>query len=302
MDSTAMSGASGDEGMSWYPAPAKLNLCLHVLGRRADGYHELQTVFRLVSLADEVGIGVRADGQIRREHTLPGVAEKDDLCVRAARLLREHALTLSLPSDTLSGADIRLRKRIPMGGGLGGGSSDAATVLLVLNRQWQLNLGREALMALALQLGADVPFFLFGRNAVGEGVGERLSALSLEPAWYLILIPQVSVSTKEIFSSPALTRNTKPLKIPPFLPGLGRNDLEPVATALYPEVAVHLNWFLQRATLGMRGTARMTGSGACVFAEFASQDAAQAVAAQLPEGMRGVVAQGLEQHPLYDWL
>lgn len=277
--------------LTWYPAPGKLNLFLHVLGRRADGMHLLQTVFRLIEAGDRVGLAARDDGGIHFD----GEFGEENLCVRAARLLKST-------SGTRMGASIVLEKHLPVGGGLGGGSSDAATVLLVLNRLWGLGLGREQLMALGLNLGADVPFFLFGESAVGGGVGERLTALQLPPAWYLVLQPQVPVSTKEIFADPALTRDTKPLKIPPFLPGLGRNDLQPVATALYPEVAAHLNWFLQCAKSGMRGAARMTGSGACVFAEFGSESEARAAAAQLPEGMQGVVAQGLEQHPLYDWL
>ena len=183
-----------------------------------------------------------------------------------------------------------------MGGGLGGGSSDAASVLLVLNRLWDLNLPRAALAEVALGLGADVPLFVFGENALGEGVGERLQALALEPAWYLVLVPQVSVSTREIFAEPALTRNSKPLKIPPFLSGQGRNDLEPVVLAKYPEVAAHLAWLRQH-----RPDARVTGSGACVFAEFESESEARELCATLPESMQGFVAGGLERHPLHDW-
>ena len=284
-------------GMDWYPAPAKLNLFLHVLGRRSDGYHLLQTVFRLVDLCDEVGVAVRDDGVIRRVDATPGVEEKDDLCLRAARILREHALTSGIPGAQVLGVDLGLRKRIPIGGGLGGGSSDAATVLRVLNVRWGLNLGQHELMALGLRLGADVPVFVLGRNALGEGVGERLSPLVLDPAWYLILFPQVSVSTKEIFSSPALTRDTKPLKIPPFLPGLGHNDLQKAAVGLYPEIAGHLEWLLQCDKVRL---ARMTGSGACVFAEFESERDARAAAARLPGQMRGAVVRGLERHPLED--
>jgi len=289
--------ASVPAAMRWYPAPAKLNLFLHVLGRRADGYHLLQTVFRLVDLLDEVGIAVRDYGEIRRLDATPGVSMADDLCLRAARLLREHALAQGRVGAAALGADLCLRKRIPIGGGLGGGSSDAATVLLVLNRLWGLGLGRDALMALGLKLGADVPVFVLGSNALGEGVGERLTPLALDPAWYLILIPQVSVSTKEIFSSPALTRDTKPLKMLPFLPLLGRNDLQSVATGLYPQIGEHLDWLLQR---GNARLVRMTGSGACVFAEFATEAEARAAAALLPAHMRGVVARGLERHPLLD--
>lgn len=281
--------------MQWYPAPAKLNLFLHVLGRRDDGYHLLQTVFRLIDRSDRVGIEVTRAGEIRRIDETPGVEPETDLCLRAARLLREAALARLGPEAATLGVEIGLEKNLPIGGGLGGGSSDAATVLLVLNRLWGVGFAREELMALGLQLGADVPVFLFGESALGEGVGERLTPLSLAPAWYLVLVPQVSVSTKEIFSSGALTRDTKPLKMLPFLPGSGKNDLQVVATALYPAVAAHLEW------LSKHGDARMTGSGACVFAEFATEAQARAVEAMLQGGMRGFVARGLDRHPLYQW-
>ena len=261
--------------VTWYPAPAKLNLFLHVLGRRADGYHELQTVFRLIDRSDRIGIAPRKDGRI----VFDGPFGEDNLCVRAAKLLGK-------------GCDLVLEKKIPVGGGLGGGSSDAATTLLVLNRLWGLQ--RTDLMQLALKLGADVPFFLLGKNAVGEGIGERLTPIDLPPAWYLVLVPQVSVSTKETFAS-ALTSPGKRLKIPPFLSGQGQNDLEPVVTARYPEVAAQLAWLRQH-----RPQARMTGSGACVFAEFESEGEARALHTQLPGGMNGFVAQGLERHPLHD--
>ncbi len=274
--------------LSWFPAPGKLNLLLHVLGRRADGMHELQTVFRLVERGDRVGIQVRGDGAIRRHDPLPGVAEADDLCVRAARLLQAE-------SGAAQGADLALDKRLPIGGGLGGGSSDAATTLIVLNRLWGLDWPRERLLGLALRLGADVPFFVFGENALGEGVGERLAALELPAAWYLVLVPPVALSTREVFSDNALTRNTKRLKIPPFFSGLGGNDLEPVAVKRSPEIAAHLAWLRAR-----RPQARMTGSGACVFAEFASQAEAQGVLGELPGTMRGFVTRGLERHPLFE--
>ncbi len=274
--------------LSWFPAPGKLNLFLHVLGRRADGMHELQTVFRLVERGDRVGIQVRGDGAVRRHDPLPGVAEADDLCVRAARLLQAE-------SGAAQGADLALDKRLPIGGGMGGGSSDAATTLLVLNRLWGLDWPRERLLGLALRLGADVPFFVFGENALGEGVGERLAALELPAAWYLVLVPPVALSTREVFSDNALTRNTKRLKIPPFFSGLGGNDLEPVAVKRSPEIAAHLAWLRAR-----RPQARMTGSGACVFAEFASQAEAQGVLGELPGTMRGFVTRGLERHPLFE--
>ena len=269
--------------LAWYPAPAKLNLFLHVLSRRADGYHELQTVFRLIDRSDRVGIAPRSDGKI----AFDGPYGENNLVVRAAKLLKTE-------TSVRHGCDLALEKEIPVGGGLGGGSSDAATTLRVLNRLWKTALDTSELMQIALRLGADVPFFLLGRNAIGEGIGERLVPIELPPAWYLVLVPQVSVSTKETFAS-ALTSQAKRLKIPPFLSGQGQNDLEPVVTARYPEVAAQLAWLRQHRT-----QARMTGSGACVFAEFESEAQARALHTQLPGGMNGFVAQGLERHPLHD--
>jgi 4-diphosphocytidyl-2-C-methyl-D-erythritol kinase len=273
--------------LKWYPAPGKLNLFLHVLGKRETGehagYHELQTVFRLVDRADRVGIALREDGEIR----FSGVYGEDNLCVRAARLLKQI-------SQTSAGADLQLEKTLPVGGGLGGGSSDAATVLLVLNRLWKLDLPSAELMKLGTRLGADVPVFVHGRNALGEGIGERLTALDLPAAWYLVLEPQVSVSTREIFAA-ALTAQSKALKIPPFFSGHGRNDLEAVVAARFPEVAAHLEWLRLRCP-----QARMTGSGACVFAEFTSEAQARALYDQLPGDMRGFVARGLDRHPLFE--
>jgi 4-diphosphocytidyl-2-C-methyl-D-erythritol kinase len=283
--------------LEWFPAPGKLNLFLHVLGRRAEGpnagpnagMHDIQTVFRLIDHGDRVGIRTRDDARI----LFSGVFGEANLCARAARLLQSA-------SGCAKGADIELEKHLPVGGGLGGGSSDAATVLLVLNRLWDLKLGRKELLALGLQLGADVPLFLYGRSALGEGVGERLQGLDLGPAWYLVLTPQVSVSTKEIFSDAALTRDTKPLTMAPFLSGQGRNDLEPIALRRYPEIAEHLAWLKQRSPRAAFSP-RMTGSGACVFAEFSRQEDAVALHGRLPPAMQGFVAQGLELHPLHDW-
>jgi len=282
--------------MQWYPAPGKLNLLLHVLGRRADGYHELQTVFRLIDRSDRIGIALREDGRLERRDALPGVAPQDDLCLRAAERLKALALEREGAAARRLGAEIALDKRLPLGAGLGGGSSDAATVLLVLNRLWGLNLGRAELIAQAAALGADVPFFVFGRDALGEGIGERLSALALPPAWYLVLVPPVVVSTRDVFADSALTRDTKPLKIPPFFQGLGKNDLEAVVVARYPEVAAHLDWLRQH-----RSGARMTGSGACVFAAFESAAEARALQSMLPGSMHGFLAEGLARHPLHDW-
>ena len=270
--------------MTDFPAPGKLNLFLHVLGRRADGYHELQTAFRLVDRADRVGIVPRDDGEVR----FTGPFGDENLCLRAARLLKQE-------TGARAGADIALEKTLPVGGGMGGGSSDAATVLLALNRLWKLGLERSRLQEIGAKLGADVPFFLFGRSALGEGIGEKLTPLDVPPAWYLVLTPQVTVSTKEIFAS-ALTGQSKRLKIPPFFPGRGQNDLERVVIDRYPEVAASLAWLKERAA-----QARMTGSGACVFAEFATETEARAIQSQMPRGMEGFVAQGLDRHPLYDW-
>ena len=271
-------------------APAKLNLFLHVLGRRADGYHELQTAFRLIDLADTLRFTARADGKVVRQQHLPGVPPEGDLCLRAANLLKQS-------TGHSGGVEIRLEKRIPMGGGLGGGSSDAATTLLVLNHLWQLGLKRGELQQLALRLGADVPVFVFGENAFAEGVGERLSPLALPAAWYLVLIPPVEVPTAAVFAAPELTRETKPIRITAFFDGLKqrtlRNDLEPVVSKRYPEVARHLAW------LSEHGEARMSGSGACVYAEYPTRSEACAALAQLSPAMQGFVARGLERHPLY---
>ncbi len=273
-------------GFSYYQAPAKLNLFLHVIGRRADGLHELQTVFRFIDYSDQMGFRVREDGAIARVTPINGVAEDQDLTLRAARLLQTA-------SGCRLGVDIAVDKRLPLGGGLGGGSSNAATTLIVMNRLWRLGLSRKRLQQLALQLGADVPVFVFGQSAFAEGIGERLQAIHLEPAWYLILVPQVTVSTAEIFAAPELTRHTKAIKIAAFSVGQGHNDLQSVACQRYPEIARHLNW------LGNFGKAAMTGSGACVFSAFDNACAAQSVLEQAPADMTGFVARGLDWHPLY---
>ncbi len=277
-----------------YPAPAKLNLFLHVVGRRADGYHLLQTVFTLIDRCDLIRLRVRDDGQVTRVNELAGVPPEQDLTVRAARLLQEA-------SGTSKGADIELEKAIPMGGGLGGGSSDAATVLLALDRLWNTGFGPEALAELAVALGADVPFFLHGGAAWAEGVGDELRAIELPPRWYVVLVPPGGVPTKEIFAAPELTRNTEALKMEDFSaqpPGRAwRNDLEPAVIARYPEVGRHLEW-LRKHGEGKRGEARMTGSGGCVFAAYESREAAQAVLDRVAAPMKGFVARGLARHPL----
>jgi 4-diphosphocytidyl-2-C-methyl-D-erythritol kinase len=275
--------------LEWFPAPGKLNLFLHVLGRRPDGMHELQTVFCLIEHADQIGIRVREHGVVRRIEPLAEIAEADDLCIQAARKLQSA-------SGVRLGADLALRKVLPVGGGLGGGSSDAATVLLVLNRLWRTGYSRKELMALAQTLGADVPLFVYGENALGEGIGERLTALALPSRWYVVLVPHARVSTASVFADNALTRNTKALKIPPFFFGLGGNDLEPLVARRHPEIAAHLEWLRAR-----QAEARMTGSGSCVFAEFTDEGEARRVLAELPEGMRGFVTRGLDRHPLHDW-
>jgi 4-diphosphocytidyl-2-C-methyl-D-erythritol kinase len=272
-----------------YPAPAKLNLFLHVVGRRADGYHLLQSAFVLIDAADRLRFAVRGDGAIRRVNDLPGVPGEADLVVRAARLLKAE-------TGVSSGADIEVDKRIPLGGGMGGGSSDAATTLVVLNRLWNTGLDRPALRALGARLGADVPFFIFGRNAWVEGVGEVLSPLELAPAWYLVLVPPVAVPTGEIFAAPELTRNTEALKMEDFSAQGGerrfRNDLEAVVATRYPPVREHLEWLCRH------GDGRLTGSGACVFARYGDRASAERVLALLPGSMQGFVAQGLGEHPL----
>ena len=279
------------------PAPAKLNLFLHVVGRRADGYHLLQTLFRFIDLSDTLHFTVRTDGEVCRINSLEGVPPAQDLCVRAARLLQQE-------TGCKLGVNIELEKRIPMGGGLGGGSSDAATTLLALNRLWSLGLSRERLMRLGLSLGADVPVFVFGDNAFAEGVGERLQAYPLPAAYYVVLCPPVQVPTAQIFTHPELTRNTISMTMRALPKGAdfrtGRqdglnNDLQAVACKLYPEVAEYLAWLAKFAP------ALMTGSGACVFAEFTTEAEAQAVLQQLPTSMRGFVARGLQQHPLKDF-
>lgn len=284
------------QGFQSFPAPAKVNLFLHITGRRDDGYHLLQSVFRLLDHHDTIHLRPTDDGQIKRVSEVPGVPEAQDLCVRAARLLQQHA-------GTHQGVEIAVDKRIPMGGGLGGGSSDAATVLLALNRLWNLHLSRQTLMGLGLQLGADVPVFVFGRNAWAEGVGEQLQAVALQPAWYLVLTPDAHVSTAEIFASKELTRDTIPTTIAAFSgvqtgekqEGLFHNDLEPVVCQRYPAVASSLE-FLKKF-----GQARMSGSGASVFVAFEKQAEAELRYAELPPHHVGFLAKGLEQHPLYDY-
>ena len=268
-----------------WPAPAKLNLFLHIVGRRPDGYHCLQTVFQFVDLCDRLYFRVRRDGRIRRLDPLPGVAPEDDLTVRAARLL-QAAGACAL------GADIRLEKRLPMGGGLGGGSSDAATTLHALNRLWRLNLAVDELQALAVRLGADVPVFVHGEAVWAEGVGERFRPLRLPEPWYVIVAPGCHVSTAEVFQAPELTRDCQVLTIDGFLSGRGGNVFEPVVRRRYPEVGRALDW------LGEYGPARLSGTGACVFAAFEAEARAREVAERVPPPWQGFVARGMNRSPL----
>lgn len=280
-----------------YPAPAKLNLFLHVVGRRADGYHLLESVFQLLDFGDTLEIAARADGVIRRVTEVPGVPEEEDLVIRAARALKAA-------TGSTQGADIGVDKRIPMGGGLGGGSSDAATVLLALNAQWKLGLTRAQLIAIGVKLGADVPFFLYGQNAFAAGIGEELTGVDLPARWFVVLKPPVSVPTAEIFRDPNLTRESKSVKILDFPAGdwsfpqkqFG-NDLQPVAVARYPAVAQAVQW-LSAYDSQARITARMTGSGACVFAAFDAESKAREIRAAAPRELTGFVARGLARHPL----
>jgi 4-diphosphocytidyl-2-C-methyl-D-erythritol kinase len=269
-----------------FPAPAKLNLMLRVVGRRADGYHLLQTVFRFVDHGDELAITVRDDGVLSRGADPVDIPAEADLTMRAAQLLRKQ-------TATASGAHIELVKRLPQGGGLGGGSSDAATALLALNHLWQTGLTRAELQALALELGADVPVFVYGRSAFGEGVGEILTPIALPAAWYVVLSAGVGVPTAAVFGHPELKRDSKPIKIQAFSVSSAANDLEALVCRLYPVVARNLEW------LRRYGPAMMTGSGACVFASFDTETAARRVFAELPPGTSGFVARGLDRHPLW---
>jgi 4-diphosphocytidyl-2-C-methyl-D-erythritol kinase len=254
-----------------WPAPAKVNLFLHVTGRRDDGYHNLQTIFQFIDIQDELFFRVRDDGDILRIAEVPGVDTGCQL-----------------------GVETQLEKALPVGGGLGGGSSDAATTLVALNHLWETGLDRPALADLGLRLGADVPVFVHGRAAWGEGVGEKLQPVTLPEPWFLVIEPDVTVSTAGIFSDPELTRGTAPIKIADFLSGRGENDCEPVVRRRYPAVAETLDWLEQHAP------ARLTGTGACVFAAFAAREQALETFARLPGGWRGFVARGRNSSPLLD--
>jgi len=270
---------------SW-PAPAKLNLFLHVTGRRPDGYHDLQTIFQLIDLCDAIDLTVRPDGQIVRLAGPKGVDPESDLTVRAARALKRV-------SGSPLGVEISVHKRIPMGGGLGGGSSDAATVLLGLNRLWGCDLAPSELAKLGLELGSDVPVFVYGSSAWAEGRGERLSPLELPERWYVLIHPHVAVATAEVFQTPELTRNSPLITIRAFSESGGRNDCEPVVRARVPQVGEALDW------LNRFAPARLTGTGSCIFASCGSADAAERIAARVPDCWTSYVARGLNLSPVH---
>ena len=275
--------------ISHWPAPAKLNLFLHVTGRRADGYHELQTLFQLIDLHDTITISPREDGRIERPSGPAGVAPEADLTFQAA-------LALQKLTGTQRGAELQVHKRIPQGAGLGGGSSDAATTLLALNQLWGCGLSLDELGTLALPLGADVPVFIQGFSAWAEGVGERLTPVELPEAWYVIIYPGVGMSTREVFQSPELTRNSPLITIRAFFQSGGRNDCEPVVRARAPEVAKALDW------LAREGSARLTGTGSCVFTARTSAAEAERVAARVPDRWMSFVARGLNRSPVHEQL
>ena len=273
-----------------WPAPAKLNLMLHIVGRRPDGYHELQTVFQLIDLCDRIEITVREDGLITRPNGPPGIPESEDLTVRAAQALKRA-------SGTSLGAEISIKKCIPMGGGLGGGSSDAATTLVALNQMWQIGLTSPQIAAIGVNLGADIPIFVEGRSAWAEGVGDRLSPMQLPgDSWFVVVFPGVGVSTAEVFQAPELTRNSPPTTMRGFLETGGRNDCEAVVRARFPAVGEALDWLARHAP------ARLTGTGSCVFAKFTRAADAERVAARVPDTWRAFVARGLDESPLLDEL
>jgi len=275
------------ENKRW-PAPAKLNLFLHITGQRTDGYHTLQTVFQFIDWCDWLSFSINNTGELSRTGNLD-VVEAHDLCLRAARLLQQK-------SRTTSGASITLDKQLPIGGGLGGGSSDAATTLLALNQLWDLNYSRDELARMGLELGADVPVFVRGRAAFAEGIGEQLVPVEIATPWYVIAVPDTTVSTAEIFADPELTCNTPAITIRDLYGSLSAaiNDLEPVAKRRYPAVDRAIKWLAQF------GQARMTGSGACVFLATENKYRAEEIAAQCPENMVCHIARGMNQHPIHD--
>ena len=278
--------------MTHWPSPAKLNLFLYITGQRADGYHTLQTLFQFLDYGDEIGINLRHDGEIHLLTPVEGVAHEDNLIVRAARLLMKTAsVSDRLPAG--SGADISIEKRLPMGGGLGGGSSNAATVLVALNHLWQCGLSADELAAIGLTLGADVPVFVRGHAAFAEGVGEILTPVDPQEKWYLVAHPGVSIPTPVIFNDPDLPRNTPKRSINTLLKCEFGNDCEVIARKRFREVDAALSWLLEYAP------SRLTGTGACVFAEFDTESRARQVLEQAPEWLKGFVAKGVNLSPLH---
>ncbi len=272
-----------------WPAPAKINLFLHITGRREDGYHELQTLFQFLNIHDDLWFEVREDGKIRRCTEIEDIPAENDLIVKAAKSLREE-------TGCKLGVDISIDKKLPVGGGIGGGSSDAATTLVALNKLWDLNLSKEQLSRIGLELGADVPVFIHGHASLAEGVGEKLQYFEPESPWYLLVHPRVHISTAEIFSNSQLTRDTTPIKMHTFVAGDGHNDCESVVRSNYPEVEKVFDWF------GSDSQARLTGTGACVFCPYPDEDTAREVARSLPDHWSGFVVKGLNRSPLLDRL
>lgn len=271
-------------------SPAKLNLFLLITGRRGDGYHELQTLFQLLDRGDLMRFSRRKDGELNLNTSFHSLKAEDNLILRAAKLLAQE---MSNRGIQVPGTDIEIDKNLPMGGGLGGGSSNAATTLVGLNHLWQANLSQDELMSLGIQLGADVPIFVAGKSAFAEGVGEKLTPTSIEPTWYLVVDPQVSVSTAEIFSNPQLTRDSAPIKIPALAADCVRNDCQNVVEKLHPEVAKARLWLEQF------GDARLTGTGACLFAQFATEADADSVLNNMPSDWNGFVAKGTDKSPTH---
>jgi 4-diphosphocytidyl-2-C-methyl-D-erythritol kinase len=293
-DQLAMSKRAESE--LWWPAPAKINLFLHVVGKRADGYHDLQTVFQLLDYGDELCFEINQSARLTRQYDF-GFSEDADLCIKAAALLKQYADKPQL------GASIKLNKRLPMGGGLGGGSSNAATTLLALNHLWGLDLSKQELADIGLKLGADVPVFVHGNSAWAEGVGERLTPVSLASNWYIVLNPNVCVSTAKVFAHKHLTATTQMMKIRTFLEGHGENQLETIVKDEYPEVARLLSWLDEQVAqinqpVDGWSKARMSGSGASVFSPVASQQIGQEILARCPQGVSGFVARGINRHPI----
>jgi 4-diphosphocytidyl-2-C-methyl-D-erythritol kinase len=279
--------------LSWWPAPAKLNLFLNVVRRRPDGYHDLQTLFQLIDRCDRIGFAIREDGRIERHGGLADVPAAADLTVRAALALQQH-------TGSALGADIHLSKRIPVGGGLGGGSTDAATVLLVLNRLWKTALNFDDLAAIGLKLGADVPVFVRGRTAWGEGRGELLQPTERPERWFLVIHPGVAVSTAEMFQAPELTRNSPVITIRAFSEQGTTNAFELIASSREPEVGRALDWLRSQIdVLNVPIPARLTGTGACIFASFERPEDAERIAARVPDRWSSFVARGLNRSPLH---